>query len=408
MFTEVTHCRCCGKTDLYQYLDLGHQPLANSYHKGEQLPLFPLCVNLCQECFHSQLNITVDPTLLFDNYLYVSGTTSTFRNHCKELAHEAINFWNSRYPFLMTDCWRPPTVLDIACNDGTLLNCFRKQDCNVYGVDPAKNLRTLTKEKDIHVDVLYWGKGAASQLKEQSIDIITGTNVFAHINPIGDFLDECLTVLKPDGFILLEFPYCDEMIENNEFDTIYHEHLSYFLVNSMATIISSHGLAIRRITRTPIHGGSIRFYLQRGNKHCDEVTTLIDSESNRGLLDIKTYQKFSEQVERNKQHLRSLVADLKGRGKKVVGYGASAKGNTMLNYFEIDLDYIVDDNEMKWNHLTPGRNIPIKSPAVMKKEKELYIVILAWNFFDEIKERIESTCDNKHHYLRYVPFVEIS
>ena len=395
MYKQITECRCCGSDQLYRYLDLGNQPLANSYHKGEKLERFPLEVNLCEKCFHSQLSVVVEPSLMFQHYLYVSGTTYTFRNHCEELAKDAVG-----RIFISN-----PKVLDIACNDGTLLGYFRDLGCEVQGVDPAENLRKLTEEKNIPVEVGYWGTGVASRLKGK-YDIITGTNVFAHVNDVSAFLNECLEVLASNGTIILEFPYCNEMIAHCEFDTIYHEHLSYFLVSSMMALADKKGLEICDIKTSPIHGGSIRFFLSRpiGNLcHCDKAVRFIDEEHAAGLLSRNTYVKFGEQVEKNKADTVQMVQQLQAMGKRVIGYGASAKGNTMLNYFGLDLDYIVDDNEMKWGYMTPGQDIVIKSPQDMAEEDELYIVILAWNFYDEIVKKIESICGKEHHYIRYVP-----
>ena len=403
MFNEVTQCRCCGGEDLFEYLDLGMQPLANSYHRGEgDLPAYPLKVNLCEDCYHSQLSIVVEPSRMFKHYLYVSGTTKTFTNHCENFASDAIKYWKKR-----RDKKNRISVLDVACNDGTLLESFRKQGCLVQGVDPAENLREITKKKRIRVKVGYWGDGSMVGSLGR-YDIITGTNVFAHVNDTKGFLEDSLKCLVEDGYIILEFPYCDRMIDNCEFDTIYHEHLSYFLVNSMKTLVEQTGLCIENIKQTSIHGGSIRFFLTRGESHCETVDKLIEKEREVGLLDKKEYVDFSLKVERNKLELMDMVNDLKSAGKKVIGYGASAKGNTMLNYFGLDLDYIVDDNELKWGYLTPGRNIQIRPTTDLKNEEELYIVILAWNFFAEIKKRIEDTTGKVHHYIRYVPEVTCS
>lgn len=394
MFIETTSCRCCGSNRLTQYLNLGKQPLANNYHKGDVLPTFPLEVNLCEDCCHSQLSIVVDPKIMFEHYLYVSGTPHTFRNHCAEFAQDAKSYWGGKRPI----------VLDIACNDGTLLDHFRDGD-NVFGVDPAKNLLPLTRAKNIPVVAAYWGDGSCVNNVPKA-DIITAANVFAHVHNVNGFLDDSLSVLAEGGIIILEFPYCDEMIYNCEFDTVYHEHLSYFLVNSLAKLVERKGLGISRIVRTPIHGGSIRFFLQRNEPHCAEVDGLIESERKRGLLQKDTYLKFRDKVNENKHKLTTLVGKLKAEGKKVIGYGASAKGNTMLNYFQLNLDYIVDDNPMKWGYLTPGRNIEIKSPETMADEDELHVVILAWNFLDEIVSKIEKITGKSHNYISYVPEVK--
>jgi SAM-dependent methyltransferase len=399
MYKDVTECRCCGSSELYTYLDLGDQPLANSYHKGEELDRFPLKVNLCKVCFHSQLGIVVEPSLMFKNYLYVSGTTHTFRDHCKALAEDAVTRLQTLHP----------RVLDIACNDGTLLGYFRELGCEVQGIDPAENLREITKEKDIPVEVGYWGSGMAAKVNGP-FDIITGTNVFAHVDNVGTFLDECVEVLSDEGMIILEFPYCDELIAKCEFDTIYHEHLSYFLVHSMSALAFRKELTIFDVVQTPIHGGSIRFFLAKGNENCDKVQSLIGNEYVKGLLDTDTYHCFGEKVERSKADTLQLLQRLRSEGYKIVAFGASAKGNTMLNYFELDLDYIVDDNEMKWGYLTPGRDIPICSPEEMRKESgNLAVVILSWNFAKEIIEKLQNIRPNSDDVcVFYVPKVEVS
>lgn len=380
MYKTVERCRCCDSDQLVKYLDLGSQPLANSYHKGESLDHFPLEVNLCQECYHSQLSIVVDPPLMFKNYLYVSGTTETFRTHCKKLAKSAISHLHN-VP--------RPKVLDIACNDGTLLGYFRDFGCDVYGVDPAENLRDITLEKEIQVLVDYWSIDAAAKLG-QKFDVVTGTNVFAHVDDINGFLEAAHEVLTDSGVLILEFPYCENMIGHNEFDTIYHEHLSYFLVNSFVTVAHRVGFTISDIVHTPIHGGSIRFFCQKMPMfETRRVYELTRAEEEMGLHKVSAYLNFAKRVDKTKSQTRDSLNTLRQAGEKVIGYAASAKGNTMLNYFGLDLDYIVDDNPLKWDYLTPGRNIPIRPTDALTDEVDnLNIVILAWNFYDEIKKRI--------------------
>lgn len=396
-YQKIYECRCCGGDKLHEYLDLGEQPLANSYHKGQELPVYPLRVNVCQECWHSQLSHVVRPDLMFKQYLYVSGTTNTFRDHCYRLAKEAKWFR------AMDD----PKVLDVACNDGTLLSYFRDIGCDVYGVDPAENLREITKAKGIDVEVGYWGTGVAERLPHK-FDIITATNVFAHVHDPGAFLEECLAALNEKGVIVIEFPYCNEMISQQQFDTIYHEHLSYFLVNSFTTLARRKGLKIRQTKLTDIHGGSIRFYLTREGWECRTVDELIAKEKDLALFSAGTYNMFAYKVRIQKTALQNTIASIRQSGLPVCGYGASAKGNTMLNHFGIDLDFIVDDNPMKQGYLTPGRDVPIVSPEELKKHDELCIIITAWNFYDEIVNRIEQATGKKHHYIRYVPEVTCS
>lgn len=398
-YKRKTICRCCNKNELLLYLNLGKQPLANSYHKGEELPLAPLEVNLCRNCYHSQLSVVVDPDEMFKNYLYVSGTTETFRNHTKELARDAVKRFKNKNL----------RVMDIACNDGTQLEYFREFGCEVMGVDPAENLRSITKKKKIDVIVDYWTQDIAHGIDEK-FDIMTGTNVFAHVDDLDEFLQASKIALKKEGLLILEFPYANNMVSHNEFDTVYHEHLSYFLVNSFKVLAERIGFHIVDIMRTPIHGGSIRFFLKKGiGKHTTKVSTLINQEKKKGLLNKNTYIAFSDQVKQNKEDMKKLLKDLKKQKKKIIGYAASAKGNTMLNYFKIDMDYIVDDNNLKWEYLTPGRNIRIKSIKALQKEKEpLYIVVLAWNFYNEIAQRIVSARGNENDFaILYVPKVEL-
>jgi SAM-dependent methyltransferase len=378
---------------------LGKQPLANSYHKGEKLPTYPLEVMVCKNCFHSQLSKVINPDSMFRNYLYVSGTTKTFRDHCLQLAKDAVK----RFPK------RNLSVLDIACNDGTQLAYFRDLGCSVFGVDPAENLRKITLEKKIPVDVAYWTKKVAHKINKK-FDIITGTNVFAHVNDLDEFLDGVKIALAPNGVFIVEFPYANKMIENNEFDTVYHEHLSYFLVNSFKTLMDRKGLYIDDIIQTSIHGGSIRFFVKIGSKqHCKKTFLLIEDEKNKGLFAIKTYQHFLSQVKKNKMNLKKLLNTLRKSNHTVIGYGASAKGNTMLNYFKIKLDYIVDDNPLKWGYKTPGRDIPIENPEKIKLEKDgLQVLVLSWNFCNEIIKNVMSLRGKNRHdnYITYIPTIK--
>lgn len=397
---KILSCRCCGEKKLLAYLNLGEQPLANSYHTGETLPTYPLEVFVCQNCFHSQLSIAINPKAMFTNYLYVSGTTDTFRKHCKSLAQDAIER-------VMT---KKIHVLDIACNDGTLLEFFRDLGCTIQGVDPAQNLRKITEKKNIPVLIDYWSGKKAKKLKKK-FAIITATNVFAHVHRTDLFLKACSLALQDDGILILEFPYADKMIRYNEFDTVYHEHLSYFLVNSFSTLATRMNFHIIDVLQTSIHGGSIRFFLKKGrDPHTKKVLSLIEKEKRDGLLTLYSYKRFAKRVAENKKAFIQLLARLRKEGRKVIGYGASAKGNTMLNYFKVKLDYIVDDNELKWEFLTPGQNIPIKPPRFLQEEKEsLYIPILSWNFYKGIVKKIRGLRGRKYndYCILYVPKVKI-
>lgn len=393
---EIAHCRCCASADLITYLDLGEQPLANSYHRGEELPRYPLKLALCGECFHSQLTVVVDPATLFTEYLYVSGTTSTLRAHFRGLAADTLaRVGHDR-----------PAVLDIACNDGTLLECFREAQARVVGVDPAVNLRRLTAEKGIDVVAGFWSADVAAALDR--VDIITATNVFAHVDDVQGFLSACRVCLRAGGLVALEFPYCRRMILENEFDTIYHEHLSYFLLGPVVMLAARLGFQVEDLSFWPIHGGSVRLILRdRPGQPGPAVAAALAHERADGFDTIAPYRQFARRVERNRERLHELIDELNRHQKRLVGYGASAKGNTMLNYCQLSLPYIVDDNPMKWGWLTPGRNIPIRSPDSLADEPgTLHLLLLAWNFAAEILRRVQKIRPGRNDYsIRYVPEV---
>jgi 2-polyprenyl-3-methyl-5-hydroxy-6-metoxy-1,4-benzoquinol methylase len=371
-FRILTACRCCGSTALKQYLDLGEQPLANAYHHGEPLPRFPLAVNYCRECFHSQLSVAVDPRQMFGQYLYVTGTSATLRAHHAALAEDAV-----------CRLGRSGSVLDIACNDGTLLECFRALGCDVQGVDPAENLRDVTRGKGIPVAVDYWG----TQLDlGQRFHVITATNVFAHVADLADFLEACRRHLNKDGVVVIEVPYCRTMLGECHFDTIYHEHLSYFLAAPFLRLIGRCGFHAADVVPVPIHGGSLRWVLRTGSRpHCQAAADLAEQEGRDGFLAPGKYTAFAQAAEQKRAALRDLLAD-----GLAIGYGAAAKANTLLNFCGLNLRYIVDDNPLKWGYLTPGRDIPIVEPARLAGESgNLMVLLLAWTFESEVRAKLQ-------------------
>jgi SAM-dependent methyltransferase len=376
---RITTCRCCGSDSLQHVLNLGTQPLANSYtREPENLPAFPLELLVCKTCFHNQLSVVVDPDLMFRDYLYVSGTSRTLRAHFSELVSEA----NQMVPS------GPRRVLDLACNDGTLLEAFRESGWAVSGVDPARNLSFISRKKGIEVIEGYWPNDR--DRVKASFDAITATNVLAHVDDPRGFLNAALDCLSDLGILILEFPYCREMILRCEWDTIYHEHLSYFLVRPFLSLIEGLEASIVRARLDPIHGGSLRITIQKSKRpHCPEIIAMADAERKERLLDLSTYETFSKQVNDVCEDLEKQVRLLQSAGRKVIGYGASAKGNTLLNRCPLPLAYIVDDNPLKHGYLTPGQWIPIRSPEVALEEKPgLCVLLLAWNFSKEIIENL--------------------
>jgi novobiocin biosynthesis protein NovU/D-mycarose 3-C-methyltransferase len=378
-------------------LELGDQPLANSYCKeAGDLPRFPLTLMVCRACFHNQLSVVVDPDLMFRHYLYVSGTTKTLKDHFAGLAREALQWVTPR----------PRRVLDLACNDGTLLEAFLREGCSARGVDPARNLVALAGGKGLDVVEGYWPQ--ARPAVGGPFDLVTATNVLAHVADPRAFLGVALDSLTDGGAVVTEFPYCREMILRCEWDTIYHEHLSYFLAGPVLRLAESAGAAVTHARVVPIHGGSLRLAFQRGaGTHCQEILDLAEAERKEGLQDLATYEAFARRVAATCEDLGSLVRSLVAGGRRVIGYGASAKGNTLLNRCPLPLAYIVDDNPLKHGYLTPGQNIPIRPPAAALTEGPgLCVLLLAWNFAREILQNWRQWRPGRGDYaVHYVPRV---
>jgi novobiocin biosynthesis protein NovU/D-mycarose 3-C-methyltransferase len=327
--------------------------------------------------------------------------SQSFQEHCRELAASTVALFNQDEPL---------RVLDIGCNDGTLLEQYRDLGCEVKGVDPARNLYLLSGDKGIPVVVDYWNLATAHKLNER-YDLVTATNVFEALDSLVEFFTCCDIVLYDNGRLVLEFPYCERLLQNTEFDTIHHEHLNYFTVTSFVTLADKCGFAVDSVEKKPIHGGSLRFVLRKnfGQGHCRQVGELVAKERVSGLFNEEMYHSFADRVQRNRECLVNLLGDLQAQGRKIVGYGACTKGNTMLNSFGIDLAYIVDDNELKHDYKTPGRNIPIKHPKVLAEEQgPLHILVLGWNFYREIVGRVQAIRpDGRDTFILYVPEVTL-
>jgi len=395
-YKELNRCLCCDLADIEVLLDLNNQPLANSYHKEDEvLDEYPLGVNICNNCYHIQLTHIVNPDLLFKNYLYVSGTTSTLQHNMK---------WFADYVAEQTPFHR--TVLDIACNDGTQLDYFKEKGFETYGIDPAENLYELSsKNHNITCDYFengWWGG--------KEFDVITAQNVFAHTNSPLEFLNHCERLMHDDSILYIQTSQA-EMILNNQFDTIYHEHISFFNINSFKKLVNRSKLNLVGVTKTPVHGISYLFALSKLPYNHQEVRNEIEVERQRGLLSKKTYDEYAKNVINVVDDFKELVQNSKRDGFKLVGYGAAAKGMTFLNFADVTLDYIIDDNELKHNLYTPGTNVQIKPNGFLKQYKEndkILFIPLAWNFYDEIRGRILKTRDNKNDlFLKYFPEVKL-
>lgn len=396
---ELSECLCCGSKNLTMTLDLGVQPMANSFIESvDELELtFPLVLNLCRDCFHLQLSHAVDPDLLFRNYLYVSGTTKTLRDYFDWFAKETLGYFKES----------PKTVLDIACNDGSQLNSFKSLGLKTYGVDPATNLHKLSSANhDVICD--YFTAKHVDYYQLQHLDIITAQNVLAHNDYPLDFLLQCKKIMHDNSVLFIQTSQAD-MIKNNEFDTIYHEHLSFFCANSMNELAGRAGLYLIDIRKTPIHGNSYVFVFSKTPRE-NNVEQILLEERNQGLQSPITYIRYARQAQQVVVDLKETIAKYRGLGYVIAGYGAAAKGMTLLNYGDIYLDFIIDDNPLKQGKFTPGTHDPVESIDMLDNCDDLNVafVPLAWNFFTEIRANIKRKRDRKDDvFIRYFPTISV-
>lgn len=364
-YRKMTECLACNSSNLKLFCDLGEQPLANDLKDfiGQEESLYPLAVNVCQDCFHSQLTVSVDRDSLYKHYLYVSGTTKTLTDEFDNVADIIYNEHKGSR-----------RILDIACNDGTFLKAFRKYGWDLNGIDPAENIVSAIDDPDLKITCDYF---PSSKIKGK-FDAITCFNVIAHIPNPYEFLVACGEILSDNGAIYIQTSQKD-MIINGEFDTIYHEHHSFFTINSMRKLVERAGLNLVDVDFRPVHGKSYLFKIKK-----NKVLEKMNLENY--LYDIKTYKEFNEKVKNNKTILLDAISK---STKKVVGYGCAAKGVVRTNYFGIRHKYIVDENPLKIGKVVGGVNIPVVSPEELANDPEpLLIIVYAWNFFDEIEGKI--------------------
>jgi hypothetical protein len=388
----LKRCRICGTGDLRVYLDLGSTPLANSYLQESQLqkPEFKeeLAIQLCKRCGLSQLTEVVPPDKMYKNYLYVSSTPKTFRDHCAELAETAIS----------TGSLAPGSlVVDIASNDGCLLARFKERGMKVIGVEPAENLAPEANRQGIPTLCAYWSRPLAQDIvkKHGHAEVVTSTNVLAHVDDVHAFASAVKEVLSPKGMWVVEVPYLCDFITKNEFDTAYHEHLSYFSIHALTPLMERHGFKIFDVQYFPrLHGGTIRVCSARPGTHPihSRVAHFLRKERAFGVKKWSVYESFAKRVAANKKRLNALLARLKEEGRTIWAYGASAKGNTLLNYFGISSDVVpvaIDDNPKKWGFYTPGSHLRIAGIQELAKSHVDELLLLAWNFQDEIMSRCQ-------------------
>lgn len=373
----IDNCLCCLSKN-NSLLNLNDIPLANDFNETKQSENYPLELMVCPNCYHCQLHFIVDPEILFKNYKYVSGTSQTGLDFFKQNAE----FINQKYKLSTKN-----KVLDIACNDGSQLDFFKELGWDTYGVDPAENLQSISLGKGHNVFCDFWNKNLAKKLPK--MDIIIAQNVFAHTEYVDDFLQSCKLVMDNTSTLIIQTSQ-KNMILNGEFDTIYHEHISFFNTFSMDTLVSRNGLVLNHVSEASIHGISYIFEIKLTKGLDYNVQDFIKTEDY--LYKPELYNIFSLNADKTVNSLKEEIEKYRNIGYKCIGFGAAAKAQTVLCYGNIDLDYIIDENPLKIGLYSPKMNIPIKSFDYFKNESssKILIIILAWNFADEIVSKINS------------------
>jgi len=383
-------CRNCNNSLTRTFIDLIASPLANSYLTTEELNkgeyFYPLHAFICESCFLVQLPVFEPPEKIFSDYAYFSSFSESWLNHAKQYTEMVIErFHLNENSF----------VLEIASNDGYLLQYFKEKNIPVIGIEPASNVAEAAIKKGIPTLIKFFNTQTAKELASDGrmADLIIGNNVLAHVPDLNDFVKGLKMVLKPNGLITMEFPHLLRLIEDNQFDTIYHEHFSYFSFITVEKVFNKYGLTIFDVEEIPTHGGSLRIYVCHSDSPfeiAERVKELLNREEKIGMNDMAYYQSFSERVKKTKRDILKFLIELKERGCSIAAYGAPAKGNTLLNYCGIGTDFIeytVDRNPHKQGMFLPGSRIPIYHPDRIKETRPDYLIILPWNLKEEIMDQ---------------------
>ncbi|WP_254012992.1 class I SAM-dependent methyltransferase [Limnofasciculus baicalensis] len=387
-------CRFCNNLIQHNFADLGMLPITNDYLSQDELnqseKFYPIRVNVCEKCFLVQLEDIESREYLFSdgNYSYFSSYSDSWLKHVKAYSDMIVE---------KLELNQNSQILEIASNDGYLLQYFQEKQIPVLGVEPAGNVAKVAEEKGIPVIVKFFGVETAKEIVAQGkqADLVLGNNVLAHVPDLNDFVAGMKFVLKPSGILTMEFPHLLQLIKHNQFDTIYDEHFSYFSFLAVEKIFATHGLTLFDVEEIPTHGGSIRIYGKHKNVTnpivSDRINQLKQKEILAGLDNIETYLKFGEKVKETKRKLLIFLIEAKAAGKAIAAYGAAAKGNTLLNYCGIRtdfIDYVVDRSPHKQGLFLPGSHIPILSPDKIFETKPDYLLILPWNLKDEVMEQM--------------------
>jgi SAM-dependent methyltransferase len=404
-------CRFCGASLQHSFVNLGMSPLANSYLREDQLlrmePFYPLHVYVCDQCFLVQLDEFESPDQIFSDYAYFSSYSQTWLEHAHAYSVTMMNR-------LQLD--HNSNVVEIASNDGYLLQNFVQRGIPVLGIEPAANVAEVAVKKGIPTLVKFFGTELARELAADGVqaDLLVGNNVLAHVPRLNDFVQGMQILLKPSGVITMEFPHLLQLIKERQFDTIYHEHFSYFSLLTVERVFAHHGLRIFDVEQIPTHGGSLRIYACHADSPAHEtsprVRALRETEELEGFTNLEYYAAFTEAVKQIKADVLSFLIEARRQGKQVVGYGAPAKGNTLLNYCGVGqdfIDYVVDRNPYKQGLYLPGTHIPIRHPSAIAETRPDYVLILPWNLKDEVMEQERHILEWGGRFVIPIPSVQV-
>lgn len=408
---SLPSCRFCGSSLKNTFVDLGMSPLANAYVPPRQLnqmePFYPLHARVCDRCFLVQLEQFECPERIFGEYAYFSSYSESWLNHARQYAERMTE----RFPLDQGSL-----VIEVASNDGYLLQYFQARGIPVLGVEPAQNVAEAAEKKGIPTLAKFFGTRAAREIEAagRQADLVVCNNVLAHVPDLNDFVAGLKLLLKPGGIITVEIPHLLRLIEGNEFDTIYHEHCSYFSFCTAEEIFRQHELTIFDVEEISTHGGSLRLYVCHASGDSQaphpHVSELKQCELARGIRNLETYVCFGERVRETKRALLEFLIGVKRAGKSIVAYGAPAKGNTLLNYCGIGkdfVDYAVDVSPHKQNLFLPGTHIPIYHPDMIRRTRPDYVLILPWNLRDEILRQLADVRQWGGRFVIPIPKAEV-